>query len=136
MFYKTATLAIIILLSFWTDLSRSFVEHQDLDEFREETLKVHNELRDIHNAEPLVLNKDLNRKASKIADIAASENRFHDLEAGENVFMACTTYNRAITGDEVTNAWYVHYSSKLRKLDIFRKYCSIFQLRTIFFMLI
>ena len=84
------------------------VEHQSVKEFSEEVLKRHNELRKIHNGagHDLELSKELSRRANHFAKTAARDsNVLENPKPGQNVFMACSTYNRALTGKEVTDSW-------------------------------
>ena len=84
------------------------VEHQNYTEFSQEILKRHNELRKIHNGagHDLELSKELSEEANDFAkDAARDSSVLENPEPGQNVFMACSTYNRALTGKEVTDSW-------------------------------
>ena len=83
-------------------------EHQDYDEFSKEVLKRHNELRKVHNGKDseLELSKELSKDAKELAKKAARDSEILEHPpSGHNVLMACTTYNRALTGKEVTDSW-------------------------------
>ena len=83
-------------------------EHQSFDEFAKEMLARHNEHRKIHNDEgtDLTLSKKLNKEASDLATAAArNSDVLENPGPGQNIFMACSTYNRALTGKEVTDSW-------------------------------
>ena len=83
-------------------------EHQNNTEFAQEVLKRHNELRKIHNGpgHDLELSKELSEEADDFAkDAARDSSVLEDPEPGQNVFMACSTYNRALTGKEITDSW-------------------------------
>lgn len=85
-------------------------EHQSYEEFSKELLRRHNELRKIHNGpgHDLELSKELSDEANDFAKEAARDSSvLEDPEPGQNVFMACSTYNRALTGKEITDSWYV-----------------------------
>ena len=83
-------------------------EHQNYTEFAQDVLKRHNELRKIHNGagHELELSKDLSEDANDFAkDAARDSSVLESPEPGQNVFMACSTYNRALTGKEITDSW-------------------------------
>lgn len=85
-------------------------EHQNYEEFSKEVLKRHNHLRKIHNGadQDLELSKKLSKDANDFAKEAARDSSvLKNPKPGRNVFMACSTYNRALTGKEITDSWYV-----------------------------
>ncbi len=84
------------------------ISHQSKEAFIKEVLAVHNEHRKVHNGgnSKLRLSEELNNKAQKLSDEAARDSDvLEDPGPGENMFMACSTYNRALTGREVTDSW-------------------------------
>ena len=106
---------IILLFVFYAtlpggSLSVSFPEHQSDEEFGKEVLNVHNEHRKVHNGEnsDLKLNDDLSKEAKELAEEAARDadgELFKNPGPGENVLMACSTYNRALSGRQVSDSW-------------------------------
>ena len=102
----------LLLLSFLFQFASSSIlgvsEHQNYTEFAQDVLKRHNELRRIHNGpgHDLELSKELSEEADDFAkDAARDSSVLENPEPGQNVFMACTTYNRALTGKEITDSW-------------------------------
>lgn len=82
----------------------------NLQEFINEALKTHNDLRSKHLSPSLKLNKDLNQIAQKYAEkiarsnnFAHSDNEYKGDPLGENLYM-CGGYK--ITGKEMSQAWY------------------------------
>lgn len=74
--------------------------------FKEDLVKLHNTLRNIHASPGLKLDQQLSKQAQDLADEAAAKGNFESKpKSGSNTFMLCTTYNRALTAKETVEAW-------------------------------
>lgn len=73
--------------------------------FTDEFIKFTNKLRDIHGSPPLLLDSELSKTANASANKAAQDGGFNDPQAGENSYMMCTTYTRALPAHEAVTAW-------------------------------
>ncbi|CAF1318844.1 unnamed protein product [Rotaria sordida] len=93
--------------------SKSSNVSQSNNEFLQESLQIHNELRRRHGAEPLQLNDDLSKLAQTWANHLAStgtlihsKTKYRNVNVGEN--LRCQSW--PITGKEATESWYNEYT--------------------------
>eukprot|EP00794_Sanderia_malayensis_P019085 gene19085-21001_t len=96
---------IVVLCCFLAILCRSSCANDDKG-FQTEVLDQHNKHRSVHNAGPLKLDEKLSKNATAVAEMAAKNEDFDDIAPGESVFVSCATFKRAVSGKEVTDAWY------------------------------
>lgn len=82
----------------------------NLQDFINEALRIHNDLRSKHSSPPLKINKELNQIAQKYSETIArsgnfehSDNDYKGDPLGENLYM-CGGYK--ITGKEMSQEWY------------------------------
>ena len=75
--------------------------------FTADFLKTVNQYRKNHKAGSLILDSKLSEKAQQLANAIAKDGNFSKpTEPGENTFMLCTNYNRALRAKEAVKAWY------------------------------
>lgn len=92
------------------------VSRSEQKKFQQEALEVHNQYRSHHKAEPLVISRELSRKARKWAKHLAKNDLFEHSNAtdiGENVAMHYSSITTAYSGKEASDHWY----SELAKYD-------------------
>ena len=82
----------------------------DLNQFIQDSLNKHNELRKLHSVPELKINKELNRIAQKYAEYLASKdifqhskNKYHEENLGENLFLC---EGMLLNGNMMTEEWY------------------------------
>lgn len=74
-------------------------------DFKNEVLEEHNDYRTIHGVPPLALDDALSDKAAVLAHKATAAGNLTKAQPGENTYMLCTSYNRAVTAKEAVSAW-------------------------------
>ncbi|EDO40545.1 predicted protein, partial [Nematostella vectensis] len=82
-------------------------------EFEEEALLTHNNFRQVHNAPPMTLNRELSLQAKgyaeKIANLGAlqhSSSGERGEDVGENLAVGCKSFGVPLTGKEAVTNWY------------------------------
>ena len=73
--------------------------------FERDVLDEHNKHRASHNAHSLDLDEKLSKNATQTAQQAAKSGSFDNISPGQSVFVSCATFNREVSGKEVTDAW-------------------------------
>ncbi|XP_015790486.1 protein PRY2 [Tetranychus urticae] len=90
--------------------SGSTVKSESVDQFKQDCLSKHNQLRSLHAVEPLTINDKLNELAqdwaNHLASIGSLSHRPKN-EFGENVFWTSLT---AVNGDKPVESWYSEIS--------------------------
>ena len=75
------------------------------NDFKKEVLDIHNYFRKIHGVPPLKLDDALSERANRLAELAATNGNLTKPQPGENTYMLCTSYNRAVSSKEAVAAW-------------------------------
>lgn len=83
-----------------------FLVTRTSSDFQKDVLEEHNKFRDVHGIPSLKIDEELTKKAATLAKKASSTGNLTKPQPGENTYMVCTSYNRAVTAKEAVEAWY------------------------------
>lgn len=75
-------------------------------DFQKDVLDEHNKFREVHGIPSLKVDDTLTKKAEELAKKASASGNLTKPQPGENTYMVCTSYNRAVTAKEAVEAWY------------------------------